>query len=525
MITEDQSEVLAFLASPSTHGGAPVERLETHASVVFLAGPRAWKLKRAVRYDYLDFSSAERRKAMCEAELRANRRTAPALYCRVLAVTREPDGSLALGGTGRPIEWLIEMVRFDQEALLDRRAARGALDVGLMGPLAAAIARFHAEAAACPGHGGETAMARVIDGNATGFAEQGSDFLDAAACDVLTREAGDAVARDGAQLDNRRDQGFVRRCHGDLHLRNIVVLDGRPTLFDAIEFNDEIACIDVLYDLSFLLMDLWRRHLPAHANAVWNGYLDETNDVDGIPLLPMFLSCRAAVRAKTSATAAALQDDPQRQRELQEMAREYLSWAQRFLHPPAPCVVGVGGPSGVGKTVLARGIAPLVGPAPGAVVLRSDVIRKRLLGVDPVQRLGLDGYSAEASRLVYATLIDRASRVVRGGHVAIADAVFGRLSDREALEQAAKAAGVAFVGLWLEASESDLVARAASREADASDADARVIRGQLAQDVGAITWHRIDASCTPEVVLRKALLILREHLEVGTTRGDSSMQA
>jgi aminoglycoside phosphotransferase family enzyme/predicted kinase len=518
MITEDQTEVVSFLASPSTHDGAVVERIETHASVVFLAGTRAWKLKRAVRYDYLDFSTVERRKAMCEAELRINRRTAPGIYRGVVAVTRETDGSLALGGHGVPIEWLVAMVRFDQDGLLDRRAARQALDVGLMPSLASAIARFHAEAERRPDHGGQSAMARVIDGNATGFAEQGSDFLDAAACAALTRDARVALQRHGARLDARRDQGFVRQCHGDLHLRNIVMLDGRPTLFDGIEFNDDIACIDVLYDLSFLLMDLWRRQLSHHANAVWNGYLAETLDFDGMPLLPLFLSCRAAVRAKTSATAATLQTDPQRRSELQETAREYLSLAQRLLHPPAPCLIGVGGLSGSGKSTLAHHVAPLVGAAPGAVVIRSDVIRKRLCGVDPFQRLGPEGYTAETSQRVYATVIDRASLVVQGGQAAIADAVFGRRADRDALEQAATRAGVAFVGLWLDAPGSALMARSGRRELDASDADADVIRHQLAQDAGVITWHHVDASSTPEQVLKTATVRLGEHLQDGMVR-------
>jgi predicted kinase len=191
------------------------------------------------------------------------------------------------------------------------------------------------------------------------------------------------------------------------------------------------------------------------------------------------------------------------------MAREYLSLARRLLHPPAPCVIGVGGLSGSGKSTLAHRLAPLVGGAPGAVVLRSDVLRKRLSGVDPFQRLGPEGYTAEASGRVYRTLIERASGVARDGHSAIADAVFGRPSDRVALEEAAKAAGVAFVGLWLDAPASDLVARSESRQRDASDADANVIRHQVAQDAGVITWHRVDAAASPEQVLQRATAILR----------------
>lgn len=376
MITEDQSEVVTFLASPLTHGGAAVERIDTHASVVFLAGTRALKLKRAVRYDYLDFSTVERRRATCEEEVRINRRTAPVLYRGVVAVTRQSDGSLALGGSGIPVDWLVEMVRFDQDGLFDRLAARGALDLALMHPLAIAIARFHASAERRHDHGGAAGMAWVVDGNASGFAEQGAGILEPAACADLTRDSRDQLARHRRLLDTRRDSGSVRQCHGDLHLRNIVLLDDCPTLFDAIEFNDEIACSDVLYDVGFLLMDLWRRQLPRHASAVWNGYLAGASDFEGVPLLPLFLSCRAAVRAKTSATAANLQTDPQPKRELQQLARDYLAMAQGLLHPPPACLIAIGGFSGSGKSTVAKALAPLIGAVPGAVVVGVDRRRR-----------------------------------------------------------------------------------------------------------------------------------------------------
>lgn len=512
MITEDQEEVITFLASPATHEGAAVERLETHASIVFLAGPRAWKLKRAVRYDYLDFSTSDRRKAMCEAEVRINRRTAPALYRGVVAVTRRPDGSLALGGSDTPVDWLVEMVRFDQDDLFDRLAARGGLDLDLMGPLASAIARFHAGAERRPDHGGVGGMAWVIEGNAAGFADLGRDVFDLELCDELTREARRLLERDRTLIDRRRVGGFVRQCHGDLHLRNLVRLEGHPTLFDAIEFNDEIACIDVFYDLAFLLMDLWRRHLPRHANQVWNGYLFETGDTDGIPLLPLFLSCRAAVRAKTSATAASLQHDPRRQREFLDAAREYLEMARRLLAPAPPCLIAVGGFSGAGKSALAQRLGPSLGAAPGAVVVRSDEVRKQLCGVDRLHRLGADGYTADVTRRVYSTVADRAAMAVGAGHAAIVDAVYARPGERDAIEGIAAAAGVPFVGLWLEAPEPVLIARAGQRRSDASDADAAVIRRQAAMDTGAITWHRVDAAPDSEKVLASATDVIRDSI-------------
>jgi predicted kinase len=363
-------------------------------------------------------------------------------------------------------------------------------------------------------------MAWVIDGNAAGFAEQGAGIFDEAVCGDLTARSRAMLARYTQLLDNRRDGGAVRQCHGDLHSRNIVLIEGQPTLFDAIEFNDKIACVDVLYDLAFLVMDLWRRRLARHANAVLAGYLADTGDLDGIPLLPLFLSCRAAVRAKTSATAARMQADPERTFELQHLAREYLSLAAQLLNPPPACLIAIGGTSGSGKSTIASLLAPLVGPVPGGLVIRSDETRKRLFGVDPLQPLGSEGYTSEVTGRVYATIGERAGQVVRGGHSAIVDAVFTSAANRETIERIAAAAHVPFAGVWLEAPESVLTARAAARHGDASDADADVIHAQLAQDPGAITWHRIDASRSIGDVLSATTHAVRTQLGSDVLRSE-----
>jgi aminoglycoside phosphotransferase family enzyme/predicted kinase len=512
MITEDQTPVIDFLAAPSTHGGAPVERIDTHASIVFLAGARAYKLKRAVRFDYLDFSTSERRRSLCEAEVRLNRRTAPTLYRGVVAVTRQDDGLHGLAGNGSPVEWLVEMNRFAQEALFDRLASAGALGIELMSPLAAAIADFHESAEHRSDHGGRAGMAWVIEGNAAGFAEFGRPCLEPSATYRLTTDSWRELDRRAEMLERRRKSGFVRQCHGDLHLRNIVLLDGRPTLFDGVEFNDEISCTDVLYDLAFLLMDLWRRRLPRHANTVWNRYLVATADFDGVSLLPLFLSCRAAVRAKTSATAAQLQPDVQRRSELEGMAREYLAAAEELLHPPHPCLVAVGGFSGSGKSTLALNLAPSVGAVPGAIVLRSDETRKRLCGVPLLQRLGPEGYSSHVSERVYSTLAEHAALALRAGHSVVVDAVYARAADQRVIERAAEATSVPFIGLWLDAPESLLIDRTAQRHNDASDADANVVRMQRGQDTGDVRWSRLDASVPAAPVLSSATDLVRERL-------------
>ncbi|MEQ1870350.1 MAG: AAA family ATPase [Vicinamibacterales bacterium] len=499
-----QEEIIDFLSSPVTHGGLPVERIDTHASVIFLAGTRAWKLKRAVHYEYLDFSTLERRRVCCDAEVRLNRRTAPSLYRGITPVTREPDGSLRLGGGGTPVEWIIEMARFNQDDLLDRRATRGCLELSLMRPLGSAIASFHHDAARRPDHGGAAGMSWVVNGNRHEFSADRAGLLEPALRRQVIEATAVALTRHSPQLDARRRAGFVRQCHGDLHLRNLVLIDDVPVPFDAVEFNDEIACIDVLYDLAFLLMDLSSHHLPRHANAVLNGYLAATDDLDGLSLLPLFLSCRAAVRAKVTLTEASLQQEAQQRQTLIERAAGYLDVALQMLEPPRPCLVAVGGLSGSGKSSLARALAPGVGVSPGAIVLRSDEIRKRLCGVPDTARLPAEGYASTVSQRVYATLVEQAETVVRTGHAALVDAACLDPADRSAIEQVAARASVPFVGVWLEAPEQVLIDRVTRRTGDASDADAAVVRGQHQRDTGAISWHRLDARMDTNTLVQTA---------------------
>ena len=499
-----QRAVIDFLASPAAHGGAAVERIDTHSAIVFLAGARALKLKRAVRFDYLDFSSAALRHDACVREVEINCRPAPGIYRGVVAVTREPDGVLALGGVGQPIDWCVDMARFDQDALLDRVAARGALTVDMADRLAVSVARFHAGAERRPDQGGAAGLRWVIEGNALGFAGPGRDILPMRAATALTAAALAELDRQAVLLDRRRAAGFVRQCHGDLHLRNIVLLDGEPTPFDAVEFNDAIACGDVLYDLAFLVMDLWRRGRRQHANALLGRYLAETLDHEGLGLLPLFLSCRAAVRAKTSATAAGLQTQADERLALESLAREYLSMAAAFLEPAGPVLVAIGGRSGTGKSRLARTLAADIGAAPGAIVLRSDELRKALVGVPSRERIDAGGYAAETTERVYGTMAERAGRIVKAGHAAVADATFLHAADRAAIENVARAAAVPFVGLWLDAPLDTLLARVAGRVGDASDADAGVVRQQMREDPGLVTWRRVDASTSAPDVLESA---------------------
>lgn len=503
----DQGDVIDWLSSP--HGtNEPVERIDTHISVVFLRGDRAFKLKRALQYDYVDYSTVERRREACLTEVALNRRTAPSLYLGVRAVTQEPEGAFALDGDGSAVDWLVEMVRFDQEALLSRLADRHALDIGLMPSLARAIFRFHELAEWQFDHGGRAGMQAVVSGNRDGLRDYGAAAVDASTLQRLTDASFAAIDRRGDQLEQRRLSGFVRRGHGDLHLGNVCLIEGTPTLFDCIEFSRAIASVDVLYDVAFVLMDLVHRGLDRHANELFNQYVRDETPLDGLSLMPLFLSVRAAVRAKTSVTTATLQPDRKRASQLRDDAAQYLGLAENLLSPPPARLVAVGGLSGTGKTTLARRLAPVIGAAPGALVLRSDVVRKELMGVPPLERLGPEGYTDSVNHLVYRTLGERAATALAAGHSVVVDAVFGEARDRAVVADLGRAHQVPFLGFWLEASEQIMTARLSDRTADESDATPDLLSHQRRRASVPTGWTRLQADRSPDDLERLSTEVL-----------------
>jgi hypothetical protein len=514
-MTDDQRDTITFLRDAASYG-PDVERVdlvETHVSLVFLAGERAYKLKRAVALPYLDFSTAERRRQACEAELALNRRTAPDLYLQVRRLARTASGGLAFSDEGPAVDWVVVMRRFDQARLLDAMAAAGELGPRLIDALADHIAQFHAAAEKRPGQGGAAALAEVIETNHRCLLAARRAGLDRRSVDAL-REASLAALRGAAALlDARRDAGKVRRCHGDLHLRNICLLDGEPVLFDCLEFSDELASIDILYDLAFLLMDLELRGLGDLANRVLNRYLDRSGEDDGLAAMPLFLALRAAIRAHV--TAAALESAAEDAAPaMAETAARYLGLAHRALRPEPPRLVAVGGLSGSGKSTLAAGLAPALGPLPGARVLRSDVLRKLLFGAAPEAALPESAYTAAVSRRVYELLRSKAATALAAGYAAVIDAVSLTPAERRSFADAAKAAGVPFTGLWLDAPAATMKGRLRARRHDASDATPAVLASQLDRDPGPIDWLRIDAGGGPDAALAAA----RRAVAVGSGR-------
>ncbi len=497
MIVENQDEVLAFLSEAANWPGAPagnIERIDTHGAAVFLLGDRALKLKRAVKFPYMDFSTAERRRAMCEAEVRINRRTAPTLYHDVVPVTRSADGGLHLGGDSVAVDWLVDMARFDQDTLFDRLAQRHALTQPLMTELADEIAVFHGAAERTPGHGGLEDMRATVEVNH----RQLHDYFDVVFprddVERLTRQTLDELTRHADDIELRRTGGFMRHCHGDLHLRNICLFEDKPTLFDGIEFFDLFTETDVLYDLAFLLMDLIHRDLPDLANVVLNRYAARTGDIDGLALMPFYLSVRASVRAHVNATMSSTQDDAAIADEERAEARRYLDLALEFLRPQPARLIAVGGLSGSGKSTVAQAVAPEFGLAPGALVIRSDVTRKLYLGEEPETPLPPEAYTPEINNVVYGMLYEKAASALKAGRTVIIDAVFARAGERDAVARVAQASGVPFQGVWLTAPEEVLADRVGRRGKDASDATVDVVRRQTGYELGVVNWATVDAS-------------------------------
>jgi uncharacterized protein len=491
---ESQETVFRFLADPKTYGlNKPVERVDTAGAVIFLAGADAYKVKRAVKFPFMDLSTLDKRREACEAEIEVNRASAPQIYLAALPVTRRGQ-ALALGGDGEIVEWVVHMRRFDENATLDRIADRGGLSEAIIDKLAPAIRQMHARAPLKGGAPAAHALETYIEQNDAAFA-QWPDLFDSTKARKLTHDARLAFAIVRPVLLKRGEAGFVRRCHGDLHLRNIVLIDGEPTLFDAVEFSDEIATGDVLYDLAFLVMDLEERGLRASANRLFNRYLaaEPPDALAGLAALPLFLSLRAAIRAKVEAAGAERLEGEKRDA-ARALARRYFDRAVQFLSYAPPRLIAIGGLSGVGKSALSGALAPEIGRAPGALWLRSDVERKAMFGVEETDRLPASAYARDVTRDVYQRVVDKARIALRAGQAVLLDATFATAAERRAAAQVAAEVRVGFAGLFLDAPLATRLERIGLRHADASDADADVARRQTAEPLGEKGWAALEAS-------------------------------
>jgi aminoglycoside phosphotransferase family enzyme/predicted kinase len=499
---DEERDVCVLLRDPATYGAGDkrVEVVETHIARVFLVGEDAYKLRKRVHLRFVDFSTLHARHAAAVREMEINRPHAPNIYLGLVPIVRT-DGRLQLGGQGEIVEWAVHMRRFPQEAVLSHREEQGPIAEELAKALADMVARYHQDSPVAVTCDGGRIMAPVVEQLSSALAY---GYIDVADRLVSTFE------RTRPLLVARGNAACVRRCHGDLHLGNIVLVDGNPVPFDALEFSEALATVDVLYDLAFLLMDLDARGDLQAANAVLNAYVAFEpigGEIEGLASLPLFLACRAGVRAVV-AMARTEQLAVEEQTALRAEIRRNARLADAYLLPPKPVLVAIGGLSGTGKSTLAALLAAHVGPPPGALHVRSDVERKRLFGVPETQRLDRQHYRIGTAERVYDIVEDKARRALSARHAVIVDAVFAKQEEREAMEAIAREAGCPFVGLWLNAPSETLIARVERRRGDASDADRRVVREQLGYDLGNIAWHVVDASGTVAQSVEEAQRVL-----------------
>jgi uncharacterized protein len=469
---------------PRADPAVPVAVIETHISWVLLTGAFAYKFKKAVDLGFLDFTTLGRRRHFCEEELRLNRRLAPALYLDVVAINGTNETPV-VDGAGPPIEYAVKMREFPQAALASHVLERHALTSAHIDALAADVAAFHGRVAVARTDGAFGLPDGILDIALANF-----DATRAAADDPAERADLDALCdwtrREHAThtplFARRRALGFIRECHGDLHLGNMVLQDDRLTVFDCIEFNDRLRWIDVMSEVAFVVMDLADRGAPALAHRFLNAYLEITGDYAGLPTLPFYLTYRAVVRAKvtrlrlTQMAAGAAKDV------LAAEYRGYLALARRFARPPRPAIAIAHGLSGCGKTTLTQEFLELT----GAVRIRTDVERKRLHGLPPDARTGSGIarglYAADATRATYERVCSDARCVVAAGDIAVVDATFLQRWQRDMFRLLAAELRVPFVIVDFTAKVAmlrDRLARRAVQGGGASDADVAVLAHQL----------------------------------------------
>ncbi len=452
--------------------------IETSCATVVLKGNRAYKIKKSVDYGFLDFTTPEKRRSALLRELRYNQRMAADIYLGVEEIADET---------------VLVMRRFDTKGVLGEQSALDPAwtpDRDTMLDLGKVIARFHAGSEICRDPQHTFNIKYVIDSNKKNIdvfrKELGEDAVDAydAAIQAAYEDVRDVV-------EKRFYDGHVRHCHGDLHLGNILIENGKPVLFDCIEFNDRLSQIDVLYDLGFLLMDLWVRGHEDAANRVMNVYFEQAarleDDIQsvyaGLKLLPLYLSVRAGVRCHVNANYVGEAHYGM------DKAKMYLEAAHRFLDLTPARLMAIGGLSGAGKSTKAREVSPKWGRAPGAVIIRSDEIRKRLWACPEYENLPKDAYVPDENNRVYGQMLNIATTVLQAGQGAILDATFREAPWRAHSEAIAADVGTEFSGLWLDVPAEARHARVMARTRDVSDATPEVALNQQGVDLSKMSWH------------------------------------
>ncbi len=497
----NQEKLIQSLIAVLAQDAASVQIFETHISWVLVTENFAYKFKKAARFDFLDFSTLEARHFFCQEELRLNRPLAPELYLDVLAITGDLTHPV-INGTGAPIEYVVKMRAFSQQALWSYRIGKGELSTGEIDDLARKLAKLHQDAAIAPIEsrwGVHDALVKTADENLAELAALTAHGKEKSNIDAIRLWQIAAHQRLNNIFDNRKLQGFVRQCHGDLHSANILTLKGQVTLFDCIEFSERLRWIDLMNDLAFICMELQCHGLPAFATRLLNGYLERTGDYAGVAVLPYFQVQRALVRCKVSLLRGRqLVADERAAAVCEQQAAKYLAYALQAINPRQAAIIIMHGYSGSGKSVISGRLLEQA----GAVRIRSDVERKRMLGPDASApacvNVGAGLYDLEATEATYGRLHRLALAIMEAGMPVIVDATFLKLAHRNRFQNLASGLGVPFFIIDIHAGEALLRARIIQRAQlgnDPSDAGLEVLDHQLAQHDALTDDERKHALC------------------------------
>ncbi|MBI5138121.1 MAG: AAA family ATPase [Nitrospirae bacterium] len=471
-----QERLIRGLLSPGAypHPVGEIRHIETHISHVLLTGDLVYKLKKPVDLGFVDYTTLARRRHFCEEELRLNRRLAPALYLEVVPITGTPERP-RVGGEGEAIDYAVRMRAFRQEDQWDRVLERGELTAAHVEALADTLAAFHGGVrVAVPGEGlgGPEQVAAALRANFALTRRFVPGLIPEAPYRHLEAWTEAQLARLSPVIAGRLQGGFVRECHGDVHLQNVAFLGGDLLVFDCIEFNDTFRFVDVMAEVAFTQMDLDSRGRPDLGWRFINRYLERSGDYAGLALLPLYLSYRAYVRAKV----AALSPDADKNR-----IRALVALAMGYGQMRGGGIVLMHGVTGCGKSTVSADLLARL----GAVRLRSDVERKRLAGVGRAASAAAPErgiYNPAMTQATYGALLDGAETAVNAGFTAILDATYLNPAHRNAAKALAGRLGVPLIIVSCQASVPELERRIRARAAegrDVSDGTLAVLRKQL----------------------------------------------
>lgn len=516
MILSDQTDIIEALSNPKTYGKSvkTVHIRRSHIAVIFFAGDYVYKLKRAVIYPGIDFSTAEKRKLACIAEMKRSTVYAPHLIIGIKPIKRLKNGTIKIGGaSGEEIDTVIVEKRLPNTAILSFLLPSSNFDKLAAMNLAEHLADLHSKAKVFHNKWGVEVIQNIILENEAVLSCFPSS-INLSQLNTLTRQCLEILKRNENLVKFRQKSGFIRKCHGDLLLSNIAYNKGKFLFFSPIEYNESLDCIDTLYDLAFLTMDLEFKGLRNISNIIFNHYMSYMNDIEGFPLMGLYQSMRAASRATVCAKTSALLQGEEKQQAIIK-AQKYFELACHFLIGFSPVLIACGGLSGSGKSCISRKIGGLINPAPGAVILQDDVIKKQITGLTLRQKFNKTTNSPAFDKVIYEVLRQQATCALQSGSTVIVDAVFSNEYERLAIQALADSLNIPFIGLWMYAPLNVRKKRLENKKNTILNCRIKKeLECQLNLEIGPIRWHQINTDMSTEDTVQNVIKILRTYLNM-----------